>query len=107
MATKFYGTGHRKTSIAKVAMVSGKGKITAIEDFNETSRAVKGPQVMSVKDDNLAAIYAVPFTQNKLFISANNKAVLLNVESIPIQNRATTGVRIIDVRGVNSTIEIM
>lgn len=86
---------------------SGKGKITAIEDFNETSRAVKGPQVMSVKDDSLAVIYAVPSTQDKLFISANNKAVLLNVDSIPVQNRATTGVRIIDVRGMNSTIEIM
>ena len=29
MATKkYYGTGHRKSSIAKVTMVSGKGKIT-------------------------------------------------------------------------------
>ena len=86
---------------------SGKGKITAIEDFNTTSRAVKGPQVMAVKEDSLAVIYAIPKTQAKLFISANNKAVLLNVESIPIQNRATVGVRIIDIRGQNTTIEIM
>lgn len=84
---------------------SGKGKITAIEDFKETSRAVKGPQVMALKDDNLAVIYAVPFTQEKLFISANNKAILLDVNSIPIQNRTTTGVRIIDSK--NATIEIM
>ena len=36
MATKFYGTGHRKTSIAKVVMVSGKGKITVNgKDVNE------------------------------------------------------------------------
>ena len=36
MATKFIGTGHRKTSIAKVVMVSGKGKITVNgKDVNE------------------------------------------------------------------------
>ena len=36
MATKFTGTGHRKTSIAKVVMVSGKGKITVNgKDVNE------------------------------------------------------------------------
>ena len=28
MANKYYGTGRRKTSVAKVTMVSGKGKIT-------------------------------------------------------------------------------
>ena len=36
MATKFIGTGHRKTSIAKVTMVSGKGNITVNgKDVNE------------------------------------------------------------------------
>ena len=54
---------------------------------------------MALKDDTLAVIYAIPADQNKLFISANNKAVLLEVNSIPIQNRTTTGIRIIDTRG--------
>ena len=36
MATKYTGTGHRKTSIAKVVMVSGKGNITVNgKDVNE------------------------------------------------------------------------
>ena len=36
MAKSFYGTGRRKTSIAKVTMVSGKGKITINgRDVNE------------------------------------------------------------------------
>ena len=36
MATKYTGTGHRKTSMAKVVMVSGKGKITVNgKDVNE------------------------------------------------------------------------
>ena len=83
----------------------GKGKITSIEDFNETSRAVRGPQVMATKDEELAVVYAVPETQEQLFISANNKAVLLDINTIPIQNRATTGIKIIDTRA--DKIEIM
>ena len=87
--------------------MSGKGKITKIEDFNQTSRAIKGSQVMSLKDDSLATVYAVPETQETIYVTTNNKAVLININSIPIQNRVTSGVRIIDARGVESGIEIM
>jgi len=86
---------------------TGRGKITKIEDFNTTSRAIKGPQVMALKDEVLATIFAVPETQERIFITTNNKAVLLNIDSIPIQNRVTSGVRIIDARGVEAGIEIM
>ena len=86
----------------------GRGKITAIEDFNETSRAVRGNQVMALKDESLAVVYAVPEEQEKIFISANNKAVLIDTVNIPIQNRTTAGVRIIDARnGESNSIEIM
>ena len=86
----------------------GRGKITAIEDFNETSRAVRGNQVMALKDESLAVVYAVPEEQKKIFISANNKAVLIDTVNIPIQNRTTAGVRIIDARnGESNSIEIM
>ena len=86
---------------------TGKGKITRIEDFNETSRAIKGSQVMSLKDDTLATVYAVPEAQETIFVTTNNKAVLINIDSIPVQNRVTSGVRIIDARGVESGIEVM
>ena len=86
----------------------GRGKITSVEDFNETSRAVRGNQVMILKDEKLAVVYAVPEEQEKIFISANNKAVLIEVNNIPLQNRATAGVRIIDARnGETNKIEIM
>lgn len=85
----------------------GKGKITKIEDFNETSRAIKGSQVMSLKDEVIATVYAVPETQDKIYITTNNKAVLLSVDSIPVQNRITSGIRIIDSRGIETEIEIM
>jgi len=84
---------------------SGRGKITAIEDFNMISRGSRGSQVMTLKEEQIAAIYAVPLSQTKLFVSANNKAVLLDINTIPVQNRSTVGVRIIDTRSKN--IEIM
>lgn len=85
----------------------GRGKITPIEDFALTSRAIKGLQVMSTKDESLALVYAMPESQEKLFISANNKAVIVETNIIPIQNRVTAGVRIIDARNASTTIEIM
>jgi DNA gyrase subunit A len=86
---------------------SGKGKITKFDDFNVTSRCIKGSQVMSIKDDKLAAIYAVPASQDKIFISANNKAILLDVNTIPIQNKNTTGISIIKAGKDNLNIEIL
>ena len=62
---------------------------------------------MELKDEKFALIYAVPDAQEKIFISANNKAVVIDVNNIPIQNRATGGIRIIDARGSNANIEIM
>ena len=86
---------------------SGRGKITELQDFNETTRAIKGNQVMSLKDETLSTVYAVPINQEKIFVSANNKAVLLDITAIPVQNRATAGVRIIDARDANTSIKIM
>ena len=86
---------------------TGKGKITPLNDFQITSRQVKGSQVMTLKDEIIALIYAVPDDQEKIFISSNNKAVLLDIASIPVQGRMTSGVRIIDARNSDTNIEIM
>lgn len=86
---------------------SGKGKITPLDDFTLTNRCIKGNQVMTLKNDTLALIYAIPTTQEKLYISANNKAVLIEVATLPIQNRMTSGARIIDTRDNKTKIEIM
>lgn len=86
---------------------TGKGKITPLEDFQITSRQVKGSQVMALKDEIIALIYAIPDDQEKIFISSNNKAVLLDIASIPVQGRMTSGVRIIDARNSDTNIEIM
>ena len=86
---------------------AGRGKITTLEDFNKTSRGVRGPQVMALKEETLAAIYAVPAAQEKIYITANNKAVLLDINTIPVQNRVTSGVRLIDSRDTDAEIKIM
>ena len=86
---------------------SGKGKISPLTDYSETSRAAKGNQIMALKDETIALIYALPASQEKVYLSTDNKAVLLDVSSIPVQNRVTTGVRIIDARTSSTSIEIM
>lgn len=86
---------------------TGKGKITPLDDFQITSRQVKGSQVMTLKDETIALVYAIPDNQEKIFISSNNKAVLLDIASIPVQGRMTSGVRIIDARNSDTNIEIM
>ena len=83
---------------------SGKGKITVLDDYTETSRAVRGSAVMSLKDEQLAVIYALPESKGQVYITANNKAVLLDLNAIPVQGRNTAGVSIINTRG---QIEIM
>ena len=87
---------------------TGKGKMTKVEDYNETSRAIKGSLVQKLDDEEeLAAIYAVTEEQDKIFVTANNKAVALLTKEIPVQGKLTSGVRIIDLRGLNAKVEIM
>ena len=87
---------------------TGKGKMTKVEDYNETSRAIKGALVQKLdNEEELAAIYAVSEEQDKIFVTANNKAVALLTKEIPIQGKLTSGVRIIDIRGLNAKVEIM
>ncbi len=87
---------------------SGNGKITHINDYSETSRAIKGNIVQKIGDgEELSTIYAIAAEQEKIFISANNKAVALEAKEIPVQGRATSGVRLIDIRGINAKVEVM
>lgn len=87
---------------------TGKGKMTKVEDYNETSRAIKGALVQKLdSEEELAAIYAITEEQDKIFVTANNKAVALLTKEIPVQGKLTSGVRIIDIRGLNAKVEIM
>lgn len=86
----------------------GQGKITTLDNFNMTSRGIKGNTIMTLKDNtSLAAMYAIAEDQEKIYVSANNKAVLINITTIPVQGRLTSGVRIIDTGNKTTNIEIM
>ena len=75
----------------------GYGKITTIDSFNETSRAIKGPQIMGLKEnDSIQVVYAILEEQENLYIFSNNKSVLIKINTIPIQNRNTSGIKLID-----------
>ena len=84
---------------------NGNGKITPIEDFPQTNKNVKGVKIMEYKDGNIAAVSAITMEQEYVLISSNNKAALLDINSIPVQNRLTTGVKIINAS--STKIEIM
>lgn len=87
---------------------SGRGKMSEVKEYSETSRAVKGSLVQKLEDEEeLATIYAIPEDQEKIFVTANNKVVILTTKEIPIQGKLTCGVRIIDIRGLNAKVEIM
>lgn len=100
-----------KENISYIGILSitstGRGKITKIEDYNETSRAIKGSLVQKLDEEELATIYAIPEGQEKIFVMANNKAVALSTKEVPVQGKLTSGVRIIDIRGVEAKVEIM
>jgi len=84
---------------------NGQGKISPIEEFGITTRGIKGRQVMNTKENTVAAVYAVPEGQEKIYISAEGKAVIVGVDSIPIQSRVTAGIKLIDTTSM--MIEVM
>ena len=86
----------------------GRGKISPLNEYSETSRAVKGSLVQKVDaEEKLALIYAVSESQDKIHIIADNKLVTLSTKEIPIQNRVTSGVRVIDIRNVEAKVEVI
>lgn len=84
---------------------NGQGKITPFEEFSLTTRGVKGRQVMNTKDNIIAAAYAVSEDQEKIYVAAAGKAVIIETNSIPIQNRITAGIKLINTTA--EKIEIM
>ena len=82
--------------------------ISCSQSGNSSQKVEENSSGPSVYDEEkLAAIYAVTEEQDKIFVTANNKAVALLTKEIPIQGKLTSGVRIIDIRGLNAKVDIM
>jgi len=86
---------------------SGKGKITPVSEFTETSRGLKGSPIMILKEEESSLVYAVPESQSTIYLTTANKAVMLNTANIPVQGRMTSGVLIIDARTSKMPIQVM
>ena len=61
---------------------------------------------MNLKEEDLAAVLAIPASKEKVFITSNNKTILLPLSAIPIQGRMTSGVKVIDSKSKNIIMEI-
>ena len=86
----------------------GCGKITPIDEFSMTSKGVKGNAAMALTDTYLCLGYAVDDQQDTIYITANNKAVKINIADIPISNRVTKGARLMDLRsGLKNKLSVM
>ena len=86
---------------------NGYGKIINLTEFNETTRAIKGLRLISSKEEQVAAISAITNKQEKVYITANNKAVVIEIINIPIQPKSTLGVRLIDIRNSITSLKIL
>ena len=88
-----------KSNLAYVGLLTmdtnGVGKITALEEYSETSRAVKGNQLMALKNSQCDIVKAIEEGQTNLFLSVNNKGLVLKISDIPVQSRTTSGVILI------------
>lgn len=74
----------------------GKGKMTKLEDFSETSRAIQGPMAHHLeKGEFLSAVYSIIEDRDKVNVIANNKMVTIKIDEIPVQGKLTAGVKII------------
>ena len=85
---------------------TGQGKISPLEEYAKTARRVKGIQIMDTKEEEVAAISAIIEDQKQLFVFTNNKLVTIKIDELPIQNRITSGIKIIDTKNIPANIEI-
>ena len=84
----------------------GKGKLTSLLNFPFTSKNVKGSKIMEIKDEEVAAIAIIGNDQKELGVFANNKLVVIDLNSLGLQGRTTMGTKIIDTKNLKTKIEI-
>ena len=87
---------------------SGRGKITQISEFVFSARTTKGVTAMKMETDetlNMASLVQSDATSISLLTGAN--AVSLSVSEIPVQQRNTQGIKLINLNGVTDKIKIL
>ena len=84
----------------------GYGKRSAVEDYPTVSRGCKGVKTLQVTDKTgmLVAIMDVSNDNDLMIINKSGITIRTSVEQIPVQGRATQGVRIINLGKKNDCI---
>ena len=84
----------------------GYGKRSATDDYPTVSRGCKGVKTLQVteKTGNLVAIMDVSDENDLMIINKSGIAIRTSVDKIPVQGRATQGVRIINLGKKNDCI---
>lgn len=76
---------------------TGYGKITNLADFPMIGRANQGNTLMKLHQNSyLASSFLVDKLLDKIHIINDNKVVTIDVSVIPVQGRATSGIKLID-----------
>ena len=81
----------------------GYGKRTLIKEFSLTNRATKGNLVCKYKedDDYLASALLITQRDRTLIVNSKLSSLRMDINSIPVQSRATIGVQLIKMTANN------
>lgn len=86
----------------------GKGKITSLDEFSCTNRTAKGVIAQKLdSDEKLNMIYLVKEEENNFNLLTDNTIVSLSSTDIPVQGRATSGNKLIDLKDKNIKVKVL
>ena len=86
----------------------GKGKITSLNEFSCTNRTAKGVIAQKLdNDEKLNMICLVKEEEDNFNLLTDNTVVSLSSTDIPIQGRATSGNKLIDLKDKNVKVKVL
>ena len=86
----------------------GKGKITSLNEFSCTNRTAKGVIAQKLdNDERLNMICLVKEEEDNFNLLTDNTVVSLSSTDIPIQGRATSGNKLIDLKDKNVKVKVL
>lgn len=85
---------------------AGQGKITSLNEFSLTARTAKGIICQKLDNEKLNVAYLVG-DEEKITLLAGNKVVSLETQDIPVQSRATVGVKLINLGEEKQKIRVL
>lgn len=93
----------------EIVSISENGKIsrTSFKEFNITSRTAKGTKIQKILEDDILCSFVPVLNNNDLIISSNFMISKLSLESIPLTQKGSAGVKSIKLKNSEKIIEIL